>query len=514
MLPPVRVQPSGRQWRAGNGPGGSGDPGEGALAPYLRAVRSHWPVVLLIALAVAGLAALWSQTRPATYEASAEMLVTPLPSDEDAFLGLPYIRDTGDPPRTLQTAATLIDSQRAAALAARRLGAAWSPREVERAIEVSPQGQSSVIEVTAQAEDPEEAARVANRYVQAVLDVRRSALRPLVQASIENTQDQLSRLPATASTAETLADRLSRLESVSDGDDPTLSISQVAAPPTESLGSSIALVLGIALIVGLVLGSIVALALQLLRPRRLTDEEEAFSIYPLPVLARIPELPGRFGSRGSSRLATPPLVREGFRSLQVQLELEPGRHRSILMTSASSGDGKTTSAINFALEVVSSGQRAVLLDFDLRRPDIGPALGVEPRVRLEALLDGRATLDDALVDFPAVPGLRVLPIAAQRGFQALEQLARILPALIDEALETVDYVIIDTAPLGEVSDALPLMGAVDDVLLVAQIGRTRLANLETMRDLLARVEEPPLGWIMIGDSPRLTASSYSYAQVD
>lgn len=504
---------SSRQWGAGSGSGGSREPAEGALSPYLRAVRTHWRVVLLVALAITALAALWSQTRASEYRAGAEILVTPLPFDDEAFLGLPYIRDTGDPPRTLQTAATLIDSQRAAAATARALGPSWSQREVERAIEVNPQGQSSVIEVTAVAHDPAESARVANRYVRSVLDVRRATLRPLVQASIENTRDQLSRLPQGASSAETLADRLARLESVADGDDPTLSVSQVAAPPSEPLGSSTSLMLGIGLLLGLVLGSIVALLLEVLRPRRLSDEEEAFGIYPIPVLARIPELPRRW-RRGGSPLATPPLVREGFRSLQVQLELEPGQHRAILLTSASSGDGKTTSAINFALELVSSGQRVVLMDLDLRRPDVGPALGLSPQVELHELLDGHATLDDALVDLPGVSGLRVLPIAPQRGFQALEKLARVLPALIQEALEDADYVILDSAPAGEVSDPLRLVGAVDDVLVVAQFGRTRLANLETMRDLLARVERPPLGWIMIGDSRRLTASSYSYAQVE
>ena len=505
---------SSRQWGAGSGSGGAREPAEGALSPYLRAVRTHWLIVVLVALAVTALAALWSQTRASEYQAGTEVLVTPLPFDDEAFLGLPYIRDTGDPPRTLQTAATLIDSQRAAAATARALGAEWTQREVERAIEVNPQGQSSVIEVTAVADDPEEAARVANRYVRSVLEVRRATLRPLVQASIQNTRDQLSRLPQGASSAETLADRLARLESVSDGNDPTLSISQVAAPPSEPLGSSTSLILGIALLVGIVLGSLVALLLEVLRPRRLTDEEEAFGIYPIPVLARIPELPRRWKRGSGSPLATPPLVREGFRSLQVQLELEAGQHRAILLTSASSGDGKTTSAINFALELVSSGQRVVLMDLDLRRPDVGPALGLSPRVELRSLLDGSASLDDALVEFPGVPGLRVLPIAPQRGFQALEKLARVLPAIIQEALEHADYVILDSAPAGEVSDPLRLVGAVDDVLVVAQFGKTRLANLETMRDLLSRVERPPLGWIMIGDSRRLTASSYSYAQVE
>jgi Mrp family chromosome partitioning ATPase/capsular polysaccharide biosynthesis protein len=506
------MQPSGRQWRPGPGVGATADAGEGAVGPYLRAVRAHWLLVLLVAAAVVGAAALWAQVRPVEYEAGAQMLVTPLPADETAFIGLPYIRDTGDPPRTLQTAATLIDSERAAALAARRLGPEWTREEVERAIEVNPQGQSSVLDVTAVAEDPQEAARVANRYVTAVLDVRRATLEPLVAAAIESTRDQLSRVPDGTTTAQTLADRLSRLQSVADGEDPTLSISQPASPPTESVGSSRLLVLVIALLVGLVLGSVVALLVELLRPRRVTDEDELLGVYPLPVLTRVPEISRRARRmKGASPLATPPLVREGFRTLQVQLELEAGQHRSILVTSASSADGKTTSAINFALELVSSGQRVVLLDLDLRKPDVGPALGLDRRADVAALAEGRTTLTEQLAELPAVSGLHVLAVGQQEGFQVLEQLARRLPDLVEEALSLADYVVIDTAPLGEVSDALPLVRAVDDVLLVARLGNTRVANVEMMRDLLTRVDREPIGWLLIGASTRLVSTSYYYA---
>lgn len=506
------MQPSGRNWRPGADHGGFAEADEGALGPYLRAVTAHWLLVLLVAAAVVGAAALWAQMRPVEYEASAQMLVSPLDADDTAFLGLPYIRDTGDPPRTLQTAATLIDNKRAALMAARALGGEWTPEEVERAIEVSPQGQSSVLEVTAVAEDPEEAARVANRYVKAVLEVRRATLRPMVQASIESTRDQLSRVPDGTTTASTLADRLSRLQGVADGEDPTLSIAQVASPPTESIGSSNILVLLIALIIGLVIGSLVALVVELLRPDRVTDEDELLGIFRLPVLTRVPELSRRARrAKGTSPLATPPLVREGFRTLQVQLELEEGQHRSILMTSASSADGKTTSAINFALELVSSGHRVILMDLDLRKPDVGPALGIEATADVAALAEGRASLEQSLVELPAVSDLRILSIAQQEGFQVLEQLARRLPDIIEEGLEIADYVIVDTAPLGEVSDALPLVRAVDDVLLVARIGNTRVANLEAMRDLLTRVDREPIGWLLIGANTRLVSTSYYYA---
>src|SRR5205085_9818235 len=156
------------------------EPGEGALGSYLRAVRAH--LVLVIAITVAaGVAALaWGQLRTATYEATAEMLVTPISSDDSTYLGLPLVRDTGDPPRTLQTAATLIDSPRAAQLAARRLGHGWTQRKVENAVDVTPEGQSSIVDITASDTSANGSAHVANVFVKAVTDARKATLAPLV----------------------------------------------------------------------------------------------------------------------------------------------------------------------------------------------------------------------------------------------------------------------------------------------------------------------------------------------
>ncbi|HEY3019318.1 MAG TPA: hypothetical protein VGJ32_03955 [Solirubrobacteraceae bacterium] len=491
-------------------PGEPAEPGDGALGQYLRAIRAH--VVLIAAVTLAALvgAVAWNQLRSPAYDASADMLVNPLSSDDPAFLGLPFVRDTGDPTRTLQTAATLIDSPRAAALAAKRLGRGWTQRRVEKAIEVSPQGQSSIVEVTARAAGPGEAARVANRYVQAVLDSRTAELRPLIDRAVADTRAQLSRAPRGSVGAQTLADRVRQLENVRDGD-PTLSISQVASPPDSPSGIGLALVLAIALVAGLALGTLAALALDLVRPRRLTEEEELLGLYRLPVLARIPTLPRRWGKQATdSPLAIPPMVREGFRTLQVQLELQPGRHRSILVTSASSADGKTTSAVNFALELVGAGQRVVLMDLDLRKPDVGPSLEIAPRVPLAELLDPKTRLDDTLVEVPGIPGLKVLPITEGDGFPILERLTARLPDLVNEALAVSDYVIIDTAPLGEVSDALKMTAGVDDVLVVARLGNTRRANFEVMRDLLERTRHTPTGLVVIGTSPRVVSSYYYY----
>src|SRR3954451_23625361 len=486
------------------------EPGEGALGSYLRAVRAHLVLVIVITLACGIAAVAWGQVRGATYEASAQMLVTPIPSDDPTFIGLPLVRDTGAPPRTLQTAATLIDSPRAAALAARTLGKGWTQRKVTKAVDVTPQGQSSIVDVTAKGDSANESAHIANVYVKSVIDARKQQLAPLVDRAVASTRAQLERLAPTAPSKQTLADRIRQLQNVRDND-PTISISQVAGPPAEASGISTPFIVVLALIAGAVLGTLAAFVLDLVRPRRLADEEELLALSRPPALAGTPSLPRRWRKQApDSPLAIPPMVREGFRTLQVQLELQPGRHRSILVTSASSGDGKTTSAVNFALELVGAGQKVVLLDLDLRKPDIAPVLGISPRVPLAELLDSKTRIEQALVEAPGVPGLRVLPIYQGDGFPVLERLTARLPELVTEALALADYVIIDTAPLGEVSDALKMVGAVDDVLVVTRLRYTRRRNYEVMRDLLERTRHTPTGLVVIGTSPRVVSSYYYY----
>ena len=61
---------------------------------------------------------------------------------------------------------------------------------------------------------------------------------------------------------------------------------------------------------------------------------------------------------------------------RLQLDRHAGRRRSILLTSATAGDGKTTSAINLAMSLVGAGHRVLLIDFDLRKPSVATTLGI------------------------------------------------------------------------------------------------------------------------------------------
>jgi Mrp family chromosome partitioning ATPase/capsular polysaccharide biosynthesis protein len=490
-----------------------GEPG--AFEPYLRALRSHAVLAVAIVLAVYAGSIAWLSVREPVYSASAQLLVTPLDRDDRSFFGLPLVRDSGDPTRTLQTAATLADSSQAAVRAARAIGDGWTEQRVRSATEVLPQGESNILAVEARASTPERAAEVANAFATAVIEVRRVSLQRLVRAAIAETTEQLSRPGLAPGVQADLSTRLSDLRSIRGGTDPTLVISEPASVSSAPEGLAPWLVLVLAVVAGLVLAAGATLILELLTPRAVQREAELLAIDPLPVLARIPPLARRFG-RGRRRGAVLPLAgpaaNEGFRLLQLQLELSGGRPRSVLFTSPSPGDGKTSSIVGFARELAVSGRSAILIDLDFRRPGLTAALGVEPTQDITAALDSGEGLKAALTPVPRFPSLRVAAAPQHATAALLGRLGPALPDLLDDALRLADYVLIDTPALGEVGDALLVAQDVDHIVVICRLGHTKTRSLETVRDLLARTGRPPSGYLLIGGTSR-GQGGYDYVTV-
>ena len=469
---------------------------DGAIGPYLRAILGHKTLVALATLAGLAGCLLWLSVRSETYETQAEILVTPLPQTDETFQGLQFLRDYGEATRTIQTAAALVDSSAAAQLTARRLGTPWSREKVAAAVDVSPQGESSVLSVMARGSSGEEAAELANTFSESALTARRSALRRQVESRLESLRARERALTAAGRPgAGELAQTIGALEGVRDGNDPTLSLAERAPTPASPTGAPSWLLGLMALIAGFVIGTGLALVLELTE-RRVRDEDELQSILPLPVLTRSPLL-SRRERRGQT--SVPPAVREAFRTLRLQLERHGGGRRTVMLTSASSGDGKTTSAVNLALSLVGGGHSVVLIDFDLRKPEVGRILGIRTERSLVATLTG-APLSELLVSAPQLPPLQVVTAASTEGDVALlESLRRRLPAILEEARSIADFVVLDTAPLGEVSDALTIADQVDDIIVVTRPGHTNRVNLEHVRDLLASSGLRPTGYLVVGE---------------
>jgi Mrp family chromosome partitioning ATPase len=205
----------------------------------------------------------------------------------------------------------------------------------------------------------------------------------------------------------------------------------------------------------------------------------------------------------------PPRIREAFRTLQIQLQPSSSAEaggasmgdggRAIMFTSPSPRDGKTSSAVDFALVLAAADLKVVLLDFDLRKPDIAERLGAHTDYL--DFFRSNAGLDEVLAQSRSMPGLRVLSAHTQAdATPLLEAVSRRLPELLREARELADYVIVDTPPLGQVSDALRAAAMVDDIVLVARPGNTDRIELTHTRELLDRMGHTPTGLLLIGES--------------
>jgi tyrosine-protein kinase len=458
-----------------------------ALRPYVRAIRARSLVVALATIAALGVAAALLATREPTYTSTAQLLVTPLPQDDRTFLGTTLLRDSGDPTRTVQTAAALVDSPLAAQRTARRLGGGSSGQAVQSHVNVQPLGESNILSVTASATTAAGAARLANEYAQSALAVRAEEIR----SQIDGVMQAVGPDPTPADKT-----RLAQLRAVRDRGDPTLMLSELAQSPQASNGAPAWLVLALAAIAGFTLGSIAAL----LMLRRVADERELVEVYALPVLARVPA--GGRRRDGSALAQAPSEVIEAFRSLRLQLELEDRGGGAILVTSASRREGKTLSTIDLARELTAVGRRVVLIDLDLRRPQLAAALGVVPGRDLLDVTRRDDPLADALHEVHGSPLLRLASPTSLLDARKVEQFEARLPTLLEEARAVADYVLLDGPPLGEVSDALQAVPLVDHVIVVARIGTTSRSALETLRDLLRRAGRAATGYIVIGGVSR------------
>lgn len=498
----TRAEPSWRKPR---------EPGPG-LVRYVETVRERIWLVLGIAAVTVLVAIAYLATAESVYEAKAELLVTPISSEEPVLSGLALIRASSDPSRDVETAATLATSRDVSEQARDQLGTSESAEDLVKRVSAAPVAQSNVVTVSAQESSPERAAEVANAYAEGLIADRDAKLRAQLEPIVSVLEERIEKGEETGPGGETLSQQLATLESLEAHGDPTIQLEAKAAEPTRPVSPRPALTLVVALIGGLILGIGGAFLVQAVDPR-LRREEQLRELYGLPILARIPREPK--ASESSRRLANrvplapsalSPRTLESYRMLRTMLSAavaerheRKGRGRAILITGPSPSEGKTTTAINLASSYAMAGKRVILIEADFRRPTVAMALKVIPAVGVDGVLLDEIDLDRALVRVsPFGDKLRVLP--ARRSQSHLSELLSMPTArtLLDEARELADYVIIDSPPLTEVIDALPLAHYVDDVLIVCRVGTSSLLQLSRLADLFEQNNIVPRGLVVVG----------------
>lgn len=183
--------------------------------------------------------------------------------------------------------------------------------------------------------------------------------------------------------------------------------------------------------------------------------------------------------------------------------------KSILVTSAAPGEGKSTTVVNLGVTLAAGGQRVLLVDTDLRRPRLHSIFGVSNERGLTNLIVGDGTAE-TLVMKTEVPGLFLLPSGPIPPNPAELLGSAVFQAVAKGLIGAFDKVLFDSPPVIAVTDPAVLSSSVDAVILVARAGGTARDLLATTRRRLADVRAPLLGVILNAPDQGSQGTSYPY----
>jgi non-specific protein-tyrosine kinase len=483
------------------------------IGRYVETLRDRLWIVIACTVISTVVAIAYVATATKQYEAEADLLVIPISNPSTALLGLPVITESSDPTRAVETASRFVTNVAVAERVVDKLNLNTTARGVLGQVTAEPVAQSNIIAITVKATSPADAQAIANEFATETIDVQTQQMHDAIDLQLPDLERTAeSETPAVAAQPTSATATLATLQSLRARKNPTLSIQTEADLPTAPVSPRPALSLAAGLIGGFILGVGAAFAMQALDPR-LRREEQLRRLYRIPILARIPKEKSR-GSKPLRPTDLSPPTSEAYRTLRGLLGASRsrtgGRSRTILVTGSSPSEGKSTTAINLASSLAAAGHSVILIEADLRRPAISSALGLNPRHGVVSVLIQSVPLADALVPYSNFgPSLNLL-LADGEGGWISELFA--LPAareMLREAGELADYVIIDSPPLTDVIDALPLASYADSVLIVSRIGKTDLRKLSQLGELLAENGIRPVGFAVVG-TPRPKRSGYHY----
>ena len=188
-----------------------------------------------------------------------------------------------------------------------------------------------------------------------------------------------------------------------------------------------------------------------------------------------------------------------------------GLPRSIAVTSAQEGEGKSSTLHALARALAALNKRVLVIDADMRRPKQHSLFAVAPERGISELLTGQAKADEVIVD-SGVPGVALLPCGAIPPNPAELLVTPAMDALLATVREDYDTVLIDAPPILGLPDALLLAGKVQATLLVVEWGRNHHGGLRVAVDRLRRAGGAIIGAVLTKQEGR--AFEYDYNRGD
>jgi succinoglycan biosynthesis transport protein ExoP len=509
------------------------------LRAYLSILRARKWVLLAVAAVVFGATLVWTVRQTPQYSSRAEVLVQ--------AVDLTPSQPGKEPTPSMDTESRLASSPAVAALVAKQLKTRESPMSLLKGLKVSTPQDTEILVFAYSDPDPARAQQRAQAFAtaylqfrqQQILDELNGILAPL-QKQIKEKEASLAKLNAQIARAtddtvrralEQQANSLlvdigllrSRADDLISPD--ALRVGQIVAPatrPTSPSSPKYPVNLALGLLVGLGLGTAAALLME-----RLDDSLRGASDFQAhlgaPVLAVIPKLQGwrKRDQEVLAALAEPySPTSEGYRTLRAGLlfSMVTREARVVMVTSAHTGEGKTTTTANLGVVLAQAGKRVVLISADLRKPRLhrffppvpGTSRGGHRGRGLANLLAGEIDLSEALVP-SGIEFLHIIHSGAVPGnHDALlgsDAMGRLLAALRESA----DVVLIDAPPVLGVADALTMAPLVDGVLFVAHAHETSRGAVREAGQLLEQVNVVVLGAVLNSLDPA-KAPSYAYSK--
>jgi capsular exopolysaccharide synthesis family protein len=213
---------------------------------------------------------------------------------------------------------------------------------------------------------------------------------------------------------------------------------------------------------------------------------------------------------GANRSRNVTSFEEAVRTLRnaIMLGSFDRRLKSIMVTSATPAEGKTTTAVHLAIAHAQQKHKTLLIDCDLRRPGVHSKLGIKPETGLAAALQNGMLWREKVGTLADIPGLDVLP-AGPSSRRAADLIGASLPRILEEAAADYDLIVVDSPPILGFPEPLQMAAAVDGVVIVARAGETNRNAVGSALNTLQRVRANVVG-LVLNEVTREMSDTYHY----
>jgi capsular exopolysaccharide synthesis family protein len=480
--------------------------GGDGLNETLRLLRRRWPVIALVVVVCVGFAVVRRERSPKSYEASSSVSFQNGTLSDAALQVQPG--GSAEPQREANTETLVAHSPEVAEAVRKELNLKATGAELLNQVKVEPAANADVLNIVAKTGDPLESARLANAFARQYIAFRTRSQLTGISTAQRQLQEEIAALPPGSPERAGLqqsVQRLGELRAVAGGGANIIGLATPSGSPT-GLSLSTTVIMG--LLVGLAISLSLVFLLEAL-DRRVKTIDEFEHEYRLPALVSVPQ--SSFGARRAKQREE---RLEPYRILRSALDFAAVTRplHSLLVTSAVSGEGKTTVSVDLGHVIALAGRSVALVELDLRRPTFAEHFGIDNADGLTtALVQGSPLAELMIKPFPDLPDFAVLP-AGPLPHNPSELLGSVqVGEIISELMRSYDMVIMDAPPLLPVADAQVLLNSatIHAAVLVARAGKTKREEVRQVRAILDRHKVEAVGVVVTG---LRDAEGYGYQQ--